>query len=237
MGRPLIIGFSGKKRVGKDAAADAVKSYGFVEDAMASPIKTISREVFRLSYEQLYGAKKEVEDEFWGLSPREIMQKVGTDFARSAFNEEVWVDSFRRRMQDTDHSRIVITDVRFPNEVEAIHDLGGQVIRICRPRKEPDLNSTIKALVGQFPRLSQYFGTQYHPSETALDNYEDFDLRLLNDGTLAEYRYAVKSITKIILRLHGRDHSHSHTSIGRLPGVETGEIRCSEYGRQVERSA
>lgn len=63
-------------------------------------------------------------------------------------------------------SKWIITDVRFPNEVEAIKSRGGMLIKIERPRL----------------KLSKH----EHSSETALDHYTDWDLVIQNDGTIVE---------------------------------------------------
>lgn len=63
----------------------------------------------------------------------------------------------------------IITDVRFPNEAEAIKDRGGFIIRIDRPGVEP---------------------VNAHPSETALDNW-DFDYRIANASDLVALKQTV----------------------------------------------
>jgi hypothetical protein len=231
MSKPLIIGFSGKKRTGKDTAANlAVNEHGFERDAFAAPIKTIAQEVFGLEDHQVYGGAKEKEDPFWGMSPRKIMQKVGTEFARGTFHEGIWVDSFRLRMQDADASRIVVFDVRFPNEVEAIKEMGGYVVRIRRPEKEPDTNWLLKKAALTFPRLADYLPPKYHQSETALDGSDDFDFTVLNNGRVQDFERVVDSLIKFIIkfdsRSHGRDTTHSNSSSQGLPTAENRTIKC-----------
>lgn len=69
----------------------------------------------------------------------------------------------------------IITDVRFPNEAQAIKDKGGIVIRVKRTE------------------LPQVITSPKHPSETALDNY-DFDYKIFNTGTMEELRENVKAM-------------------------------------------
>ena len=71
----------------------------------------------------------------------------------------------------------IITDVRFPNEAKAIKDRGGVVIRVNRPLERLG-NSKL-------PKLRHTSITQ-HPSETALDDYDDFDYVIENDGTVQD---------------------------------------------------
>lgn len=221
MSKPLIVGFSGKKRVGKDTAADiAAEEYGFERDAFAAPIKTIAQEVFQLDDHQVYGGAKEEEDPFWGMSPREIMQRTGTEFARGTFHKEVWVDSFRRRMEETDAQRIVVTDVRFPNEVEAIQELGGYVVRIRRPEKEPDLNPVVSTIAQWFPLVTDWLPSKYHQSETALDGYVGFDRTIFNDGSLKTFKMTVDRLLSYLTSGYEPQQSHSHASTRRLRGTK-----------------
>jgi len=77
------------------------------------------------------------------------------------------------------HPNWIITDCRFPNEIKAIEDRGGFVIRVIRPIIS-SLNSNIQ-LVGE------------HESETSLDSY-DFKYTITNDGTIDELIEQVKLI-------------------------------------------
>lgn len=240
MSNPLIIGFSGKKRVGKDTAADVARvEHDFTPDAFAAPIKTIAQEVFGLEDHQVYGGAKGDVDPFWGMSPREIMQKTGTEFARHTFHKGIWVDSFKLRMQKTDASKIVVSDVRFPNEVKAIQALGGYVIRIRRPEKEPQTNWLLKKAALLWPRLADYLPAKYHQSETALDDFDDFDFTVLNDGDAQDFERVIDSLIKFILkydaRSHGRDTTHSNSSSGGLPTAENRTIKCEGAVRAVQK--
>ena len=64
------------------------------------------------------------------LTPRRILQVVGTDIFR-AWDSECWVKALDAQIVHLDN--VVVTDVRFPNEVDYIHKRGGIVIRIVRP--------------------------------------------------------------------------------------------------------
>lgn len=79
--------------------------------------------------------------------------------------------------------RWIITDVRFPNEAQAIKERGGIVIRVNRPADNK---------ITTFMKL-QGIGLIEHPSETALDDYE-FDEVIINDGTLEDLKEKVRAI-------------------------------------------
>lgn len=94
----------------------------------------------------------------------EFLQKVGTDLFRINW-PQTWINAlFAKYSQE---SKWFITDVRFPNEVQAIKDRGGLLIKVNR-----DLN-----LEGRDSK---------HHSETALDHYTDWHYILDNNGTFEE---------------------------------------------------
>lgn len=93
----------------------------------------------------------------------ELLQILGTEYGRKKLGENVWVDAVRRRVNKhlEAHSKgfVVIDDCRFPNELEAFHD--AHKIRLVAPEE------VRKA------RCSYWREDTKHPSETALDEYEE----------------------------------------------------------------
>jgi hypothetical protein len=144
-----ILGICGKKRSGKDTAGEyLIEKYGYVRYAFGDPVKDVCRVMFKFTEEQLYGDKKEVLDERWGISPREAFQKIGTDFCQHAIHKiipditgevrtrhfwtkhfEIWLDEQVKINPDI---KVVITDVRFKHEAKVIKKLGGSVLKILR---------------------------------------------------------------------------------------------------------
>lgn len=131
----MIIGLAGKKGSGKDTLGNyIINQYGFIRYAFGDPVKEICRILFNFNNEQLYGSLKEEIDPRFGFAPRETFQKIGTDFGRNyfqtlfpQFDNNLWIDIFRRQYQG---QNVVITDIRFQNEVDTIRSLGGKVILI-----------------------------------------------------------------------------------------------------------
>lgn len=80
----------------------------------------------------------------------------------------------------------IITDVRFPNEAEAIKARGGIVIRVNRPCKECGGMG--------YHKMDCNIGRCEHESEYALDKYEYFDHIIDNDGTIKDLLQKVKNI-------------------------------------------
>lgn len=96
-----------------------------------------------------------ISDETWSvpMSGRHILQVVGTDIFRT-IHGDVWVDACIKNVLDDGAELAIITDCRFPNEVEGVQAAGGKVLRYARaPFGEAD----------------------QHTSETALDGYDNFD--------------------------------------------------------------
>ena len=142
-GGAMLIGLTGRARVGKDTAAEHLRfQHWFLPMAFADPIRDGLCVMFGLTPDRFREISKELTIDHLGLSPRQLMQRLGTEFGRHQVGETVWLDEAARRLarladnhnrfaQDTPF-RVVITDVRFDNEAQWVRDRGGRVIRICR---------------------------------------------------------------------------------------------------------
>ena len=134
----MIIGLSGYAQTGKDTVADyLVKSYGFVRVAFADPIRealykldpkirfgessgvSLSHAVDRVGWEEV---KKISTD------ARELLQRLGTEVGRDMFGNDFWVNQAILRAKE--HRKVVISDVRYVNEAEAVRLQGGLLFRI-----------------------------------------------------------------------------------------------------------
>jgi hypothetical protein len=80
---------------------------------------------------------REQRDEWWSnrlgmdITPRWVLQFWGTEVARRAFHDDIWIASLENKLR-TSSDDIVISDCRFPNEIKAIKRAGGRVIRVIR---------------------------------------------------------------------------------------------------------
>lgn len=124
--------------------------------------------------------------EEWDMSVREFLQRLGTDAVRNGLHTNAWVNALMADYLEEDKveklgdyvsrvtpaSKWIITDVRFPNEAQAIKDRGGVIVRIERPGIAP---------------------VNAHPSETALDNW-DFDYKIANVSDLVSLRQTVEVV-------------------------------------------
>ncbi len=183
----IVIGISGKKRAGKDTVAQMIKekalASGFtvVRRALADLLKeecakAIAEEAdhYDLSYENIL---KEMNTDGVKERYRLLLQWWGTEFRRQMCSEDYWVRAMRLWIEchtvsdemtqpgyPSPKQMILIPDIRFPNEVEMVKQLGGLVLRIQRPMTD--------------------FEAGNHPSECALDNFKDWDGIIKNGGNL-----------------------------------------------------
>ena len=119
---------------------------------------------------------------------REVLQVVGTELLREGFNSNIHVAAAMGSIKDTD--KVIITDMRFPNELKAVEDKGGITIRVNRETQADRFAKIDTDKFHEYPR-------QEHESETALDNAE-FDYVIQNDGTLLELINKVREILTLI---------------------------------------
>jgi dephospho-CoA kinase len=136
----VILGICGEMGHGKDTIGDyLVKEKGFTKISFAEPLKQACKHVFGLNDDQLYNEKqKTIVDPFWNMTPRKIMQLVGTDLFRNGFSDDIWIKSMIKRINNLLNegiTKIVITDVRFSNENDYVQKILGQTIKVVRPNK------------------------------------------------------------------------------------------------------
>jgi hypothetical protein len=141
----MIIGFVGFIGSGKDTAADyLVNFHEFRRDSFANTLKDAVAAVFGWDRIMLEGRTAEARkwreqvDQWWAnrlgipeLTPRWVLQRWGTEVCRKGFHDDIWIASVENKMRKT-ADNIVISDVRFPNEIKAIHSAGGIVVRVKR---------------------------------------------------------------------------------------------------------
>lgn len=134
----MIIGIAGYKGSGKDTAGSVlIDKYGFEKISFAAPMKDLVAQMFNIDRFMLEGSdckmralREDPKFGAYGMSGRKLLQEIGTGL-RDIVSPNIWVDMALKNCIDDEN--YVITDVRFPNEVEAIHNKGGFVIGIKRP--------------------------------------------------------------------------------------------------------
>lgn len=165
----MLIGTTGKKQAGKDSfAARLVEAHGFTRVAFADPMRE-----FALALDPLvdghYRLSEIVRSLGWDVAKESIpevrrtLQRLGTEAGRNVLGDRVWIDAALGKIDAVD-GPVVVTDVRFPNEAEAITSAGGILVRVVRPGHET---------------------TDAHPSETAMDGHP-VHVQVVNDGSLEQ---------------------------------------------------
>ena len=162
------VGLTGRARTGKDTAAAALVAVGWQRVGFADLLRDVAYAVDPTVSlgDDGHGRLSVVVDQIgWEQAKdyddvRRFLQRLGTEGVRNHLGTHVWVDAAMARAT----TPTVFTDVRFPNEAQAIRDAGGIVVRLTRP--------TAGAVVG-------------HSSEQAMDTWPA-DATICNDGTPAE---------------------------------------------------
>ncbi len=211
----MIIGIHGKARSGKDRFGDyLVEIFAnrhnefFLKVCFANQLKQMCMEHFDLSDDQLWERGKNIREvpdarfvksgsiddaiymgdadlvEYW--TPREIMQELGSFYRK--IRGDYWVydldkeiKSMMNREPKNRVDNFIITDVRHINECEYVKENNGITIRITRDSTE------------------EIHGMD-HESETALDNYNGFDIEIDNNGTLEDlYGIAMSTVDTILI--------------------------------------
>ena len=140
-----LIALTGLKGSGKDTTADYIikNYYNWEKDSFAGTLKDAVSAIFGWDRKMLAGEtvgdrnEREQVDEYWSkklgydVTPRNMLQRFGTDILRCNLHKAIWVDSLERKIVNSSKN-IIITDCRFKNELDMIREIGGTVIRIER---------------------------------------------------------------------------------------------------------
>lgn len=194
MSQVKILGISGRAVAGKDTLSDHLYNNGFIDGkiSIASTLKTVCIELFGVSLQDSYSNKDansgiyvttdtaKLINGLWDrvgtqFSVRELLQYFGTDVLRK-FDNDCLIRSTLLKLKNHDDEIWAIPDVRFPNEVKAIQNAGGKVIRLTRN-----------------------ISNMTHLSEVALNNYNEFDL--IYDNSTEPVDESMKTLTNILLEL------------------------------------
>ena len=185
-----IVAFGHRRRVGKNTAAMMLEKE-FHNDrnrkiagtyvklaSFATKLKDISYQLYSwagLMPEEFYEDFPEKKEEvlpLLGMTPREIWIKLGTPAIREQVYDDTWVDCTLRGPQNCDI--LIITDLRFPNEVKKVQDLGGYCIKINRP---------------EIPKATDV-------ADCALESCMDWDYVIENDRGIEELQTSVHVIAQ-----------------------------------------
>lgn len=172
--KPLIGIYSSRAQSGKSTVCAMLQAAGWWNVKFADPLKDMVRGLLssmqftKETIERMVEGdlKEAVIPGFDTVTPRRLLQTMGTDWGREAIDKDLWVKVAEKKIDRLLEleGRVVVDDVRCPNEFEAIKKRGGIMVKVVRPDAP---------VVGH---------TRY---EALLEGYE-FDARIQNDGTLDE---------------------------------------------------
>lgn len=132
-----VIGFTGLPGSGKDTFARYLALFSgknrVTTEKFAKPLKEAVASLCNVSLDDLEDREFKETPLPCGKSPRQIMQLMGTEFVRNVLGENFFVQALAESVKDSSARVILITDVRFQNEADWIHSVGGKVFQIVRP--------------------------------------------------------------------------------------------------------
>lgn len=184
----MLVGISGYAQAGKDSIGKLlVENHNFTRYAFADKLREFLYAqnpvvVVDFAFEHVERVQDIVDKYGWERAKldyqeiRELLQRLGTEAGRKILGDNVWVEAvFNDINKGLDlgwNESVVITDVRFPNEAQAIKDHNGFVVRVKRPG---------------------ITAANAHVSETSLDEWP-FDYTIPNDATIEALALSVKHL-------------------------------------------
>lgn len=196
-----IIGITGLKGSGKDTIAKIIceNDSTFITLAFADKVKDIASIMFGWPREMLSGRTvesrewREKVDEYWSknfgfdFTPRKALTTIGTDIVCNTFLKDIWDLIVKKQILDDKEHNFVITDVRFPNEIEMIKSIGGSIVQVERGERPEYWKAAEKQNNG---KILLPFETEsllkIHPSESAWIGINEPEHIFYNNGTIED---------------------------------------------------
>ena len=204
----MLIGLIGQIGAGKNTAANIFADNGFTIDSFAKPLKDIVSHLFQWDRKLLEGDTvesrkwRETRDDEWTkelgfpVTPRCILQLIGTELGRNIICDNFWITLLCKR---SENKNIVVSDVRYENEYNAIKNKGGLIIRITRNNNVPEYYNKIKNM-RNYSEIKKYMEGNYpkvHSSDySSIHLKADYDVD--NDGNIDEFREKINYIISTI---------------------------------------
>lgn len=138
-GLPRIIGIVGRARVGKDVVATSFARYGYKRIALADAVKDSAlaiNPIIFCSDDRNIRLSDVVDALGWDRAKeinevRRLLQTIGTEFVRDILGEDIWIQALEKRAAGID--KVVVPDIRFPNEAAWVKRAGGVLIKVIKP--------------------------------------------------------------------------------------------------------
>lgn len=197
-----VVGFAGS---GKGTIGDILtRDYQFVRLSFADALKDAVSVIFGWDRKMLEGDTKEsrewreMVDPWWSdkfgynVTPRLMLQKMGTEAGREVFHDEIWIHTVAKRMND--HEHVVIPDVRFANEIDFIRKSGGFIVQVNRGKNPKWYDVALQANKEKNTDLMVNYPIHY--SEWAwVGHHRDYQID--NNGSIVMLESDVKHMLKV----------------------------------------
>lgn len=171
---------------GKSTFANVLmQNYGFKNVKFADPLKNMVRALLaemqfdKRTVERMIegNLKEQVIPGFSTVTPRHLMQTLGTDWGREAVDNGLWLKVARRKIERllSQGHHVVVDDLRFPNEWDLLDDMGATLVRLVR--QDPSVtqgDTRYEGLLCEFP----------------------FDRHVLNNGDIEELRFKANMVAQ-----------------------------------------
>ncbi|CAB5220449.1 hypothetical protein UFOVP233_79 [uncultured Caudovirales phage] len=130
----ILIALTGAATSGKGIVSKRLaQRHDFHACRFAEPIKQMLGQGLGLTHEQIDGREKALPMErFGGLTPRHLMQTLGTEWGRRMVHSDLWINLWKEKLPGMG-DLVVVDDLRFPNEAMAVRQMGGIIWRVIRP--------------------------------------------------------------------------------------------------------
>lgn len=195
-----IIGITGLKGSGKDTIAKIIcdNDPSFVTLAFADCVKDVASVMFGWSREMLSGRTvesrewREQPDIYWSnafgfeFTPRRALTTIGTDIVRPTFLKHIWDLNVKKKILEDNEHNFVITDVRFPNELEMLRSIGGTIVRVERGDRPEYWEAAEKYNKGMdLTEKEKAMLDAVHPSERDWIEVDNPDCIFFNNSTIS----------------------------------------------------
>lgn len=213
----MIIGLLGFINSGKGTVAShLVENHNFRQDSFASSLKDACAYLFDWPRPMLEGDTKEsrewreIVDPWWetklaipGFSPRLALQLVGTDVFRNNFHQDLWFITVQNRIRKNPDKHVVISDVRFPNEIKFIQEQGGKLIRINRGPLPVWYETALMANKGNSlakEAMTKTYSSAHFSEWAWVGSKIDFEIN--NDNSVEYLKNQVEEVLHAVSRQH-----------------------------------
>jgi hypothetical protein len=206
----MIVGLLGFIGSGKGTVSEIlVNKYNFRQDSFAASLKDMCANIFDWPRAMLEGDTVESRlwrdevDDWWSenlgienFTPRYALQYIGTDVFRKHFNPDIWFLTLQNRYRKTLTQNVVISDVRFKNEIKFIQNNNGILVRIRRGDEPRWYDTALRANNGDILARYDLEAQQIHESEWAWVG-TNYDYEVENNNTLQDLETSIDTLTQL----------------------------------------